>query len=210
MPAKPPVKLRLEPHETALKEAGALRDITHANASALWLTAPSSDIDAIDALRAAADVDPLPPLTLVYRPMGDQELRHLMQFGVLPSTQPYQAVMEGCAGRTYAEKYLNGKKWVDTSPTAVVEFVVPAALVARLMAIQQKAEDGCVSMGLGHKAGRGLPLFNAWLDECNTAARSDGPWCVALGQAGGVAASFGWSHFPGAAWRVVHTKRGPR
>ena len=65
----------------------------------------------------------------------------------------------------YAEKYLRGHKAVDTSPTTVVEFVVPEALVDRLFAMQHKAEDGAISMGLGNKAGGGLPLFNAALTD---------------------------------------------
>ena len=100
-------------------------------------------------------------LTLLYRPMGDAEAGHLLAHGALPSTQPYQAVMEGAAGRSYAEKYLSGKKWVDTAPTTVVEFCLRKSVVAALMARQHKCEDGCLSMGLGPKAGNGLALFNA-------------------------------------------------
>eukprot|EP00696_Hemimastix_kukwesjijk_P014450 gnl/Hemi2/28457_TR9417_c0_g1_i2.p1 gnl/Hemi2/28457_TR9417_c0_g1~~gnl/Hemi2/28457_TR9417_c0_g1_i2.p1 ORF type:complete len:173 (-),score=68.80 gnl/Hemi2/28457_TR9417_c0_g1_i2:292-810(-) len=80
-----------------------------------------------------------------------------------PSTQPYQAIIEGPPGREYSEKYLNGKKWVDSCPTTVVEFTPPAALIALLMGQQCKVEDGAVSMGLGDKAGGGLGLFNASL-----------------------------------------------
>lgn len=65
----------------------------------------------------------------------------------------------------YAEKYLNGKKYVDTSPTSVVEFICPSELIQALFAIQHKPEDGAISMGLGNKAGKGLPLFNTALAE---------------------------------------------
>jgi hypothetical protein len=109
-------------------------------------------------------------MTLVYRPMGDAELCHLLAHNALPDTQPYQTIVEGAAGRAYAEKYLSGTKWVDTHPTTIAEFVVPRALVERLFAIQHKAEDGCVSMGLGDKAGKGLPLFNAALKDGGGAA----------------------------------------
>lgn len=49
---------------------------------------------------------------------------------------------------------------MDTAPTTVVEFRVPVSLIQTLFQRQHKAEDGACSMGLGHKAGRGLPLFN--------------------------------------------------
>jgi len=84
---------------------------------------------------------------------------------LLSATQPYQAILEGALGRAYCEKYLSGQKWTNTHPSTVVEFRVPAALVAALMARQHKAEDGAVSMGLGSKAGGGLPLFNAALKD---------------------------------------------
>ena len=133
-------------HEKELLRAGLLRDVTHGGASSLWLEAASST--------------PAEGLTNVYRPMGDAEVLHLVAHGTLPATQPYQAIIEGDAGRGYAMKYLNGKKWVDTAPSTVVEFTVPRDLVERLFALQHKAEDGALSMGLGHKAGGGLPIFN--------------------------------------------------
>lgn len=92
--------------------------------------------------------------------MGDKELAYLLEHGALPATQPYQAIIEGQNGRNYAEKFLRGHKKVDTAPTTVVEFVVPAVLVKTLMARQCKVEDGAISMGLGNKAGNGLSLFN--------------------------------------------------
>ena len=135
-------------HECELVASGALVDKTHAGATALWLHAPSTQLDA-DAAES-----------LLYRPMGDKELLHLVSRGTLPDTQPYQAVIEGKGGRVYAEKFLTGRKWVDSRPTTVVEFRVPASLVAALMELQHKPEDGVVSMGLGDKAGGGRPLLN--------------------------------------------------
>mmetsp|Transcript_48225 Transcript_48225/g.134909 ORF Transcript_48225/g.134909 Transcript_48225/m.134909 type:complete len:185 (-) Transcript_48225:1512-2066(-) len=103
--------------------------------------------------------------------MGDLECGYLLKHGVLPSTQPYQAIIEGERGRTYAEKYLRGHKSVDTSPTTVVEFTAPRHLIATLFEIQHKVEDGALSMGLGDKAGKGLPLFNASLASGETTYR---------------------------------------
>jgi len=102
-------------------------------------------------------------MTTVYRPMGDLETEHLLTHDVLPSTQPYQTIVRGEAGRSYAESYLRGSKWVDSSPTTVVEFVCPAALVDELFAMQCKPEEGVLSHGLGDKGGKGLSRFNASL-----------------------------------------------
>merc|ERR1711865_481068 len=102
---------------------------------------------------------------LVYRPMGDEECSHLLTHGILPDTQPYQTIVEGEEGRSYAEKYLRGHKSVDSSPTTVVEFTAPRSLIRRLFEMQSKNEDGAISHGLGNKGGRGLPLFNASLRE---------------------------------------------
>jgi hypothetical protein len=102
-------------------------------------------------------------MVTVYRPMAHAELRSLLTLGVLPATQPYQAIMAGNVGRAYSEKYLRGAKRVDTSPTNVVEFVLPEALLAALFLRQCKAEDGCMSHGLGNKAGRTVAVFNSWL-----------------------------------------------
>jgi hypothetical protein len=147
----------LQPHERAMVESGELRNVTHHGASAIWLEAASKA--------------PGPGRTLVYRPMGDLEALHVVAHNQLPSTQPYQAIIEGEAGRTYAEKYLAGKKWVDTAPTTVMEFDCPAQLIEALFAIQHKPEDGAMSMGLGHKAGGGLPLFNQSLADGYTTWR---------------------------------------
>ncbi|KAH3745258.1 hypothetical protein Pelo_13360 [Pelomyxa schiedti] len=103
--------------------------------------------------------------------MGDEEVLYLVNNNQLPNTQPYQAIIQGSVGRDYAEKYLNGKKHVDTNPTTVVEFVAPRRLLEDLFARQHKVEDGALSMGLGHKAGRGLPLFNASLASGETTWR---------------------------------------
>ena len=93
--------------------------------------------------------------------MGDLELKHLLSNGVLPDTQPYQTIVEGEAGRRYAEKYLRGAKKpspsrpLGSTPTTVVEFVVPRELVEQLFAMQSKIEDGVLSHGLGDKGGGG-------------------------------------------------------
>lgn len=104
-------------------------------------------------------------MALVYRPMGDTELLHLLHHCSLPDTQPYQTIVRDEQGRNYAEKYLRGHKRVDSSPTTVVEFAVPAELVKTLWAMQSKNEDGAISHGLGDKGGKGLPLFNACLRD---------------------------------------------
>jgi len=140
--------VKLMPHEQWLAESGQLRDITHAGSSAVWLQAPSTVVSDVTGM------------TTVYRPMGDRELVCLLRHGVLPDTQPYQTIVEGAAGRAYAERYLRGSKWVDSSPTTVVEFTCPAALIRRLFSMQCKPEDGCLSHGLGDKGGKGLPVFN--------------------------------------------------
>ena len=93
-------KAKLLPHERALLARGDLRDVTHARASSVWLRARSSSVAAAEHSSSAAT-------TTVYRPMGDGEARHLVAHGVLPATQPYQAIIEGERGRVYAEKYLS-------------------------------------------------------------------------------------------------------
>ena len=136
----------LLPHEKELLAAGSLRDVTHSRARADHLRAEC---------RPARD-----GWALLYRHMGDREAAFLMREGVLPDTQPYQTVVRGAEGRAYCEKYLFGRKRVNTAPTTVFEFEVPAALADRLFTMQHKPEDGCLSHGLGDKGGRGLPLFN--------------------------------------------------
>jgi len=133
-------------HERELLAKGELRDVTHTGASAVWLEANST-------IPQAGQI-------AVYRPVGDVELQYLLQNRQLPNTQPYQAIMPGLEGRTYAEKYLQGTKSVDTNPTTCVEFLMPQVIWDLLFARQHKAEDGVLSVGLGHKAGAGLEIFN--------------------------------------------------
>jgi len=149
--------VKLLPHEQQLADSGDLQDVTHPSASAIWLNAPSSELD--------------DGSTLVYRPMGDLEYAHLAEYRTLPATQPYQTIVAGEEGRVYAEKYLRGHKSVDSSPTTVVEFSSPSELVNELFAKQSKNEDGAISHGLGSKGGRGLPLFNASLESGETTYR---------------------------------------
>lgn len=96
----------------------------------------------------------------VYRHMGDCELQFLLQNGQLPATQPYQTVVEGVQGFQYCMKYFNGQKSVDTHVVTVIEFCCPTALVQSLFHTFHKAEDGCLSTGLGSKAGNTLNVFN--------------------------------------------------
>ncbi len=139
------VKL-LWPHELALLAQGALVNVTHPKASSVVLLAPCTPV-----AQGRAKL---------FRPVGDDELRFLVEHGVLPSTQPYQAVIRGHGGRVYADKFVDGVKKNDTHPTTVVEFDVSAELADELFKRQHKAEDGALSHGLGHAAGKTLPLFN--------------------------------------------------
>ena len=148
---------RLLPHERTLYESGQLLNITHHGSSSIWLEAASTIPEA--------------DRTLVYRPMGDIEVRYLVENGELPDTQPYQAIIEGENGRAYANKYLTGAKWTKTNPTTIVEFNAPSALIETLKQRQMKIEDGALSMGLGDKAGKGLPLFNESMRNGETTYR---------------------------------------
>ena len=143
-------KVKLLPHEATLLEQGLLVDISHGGSN-IWLKG-----EAHEGLLSLM-------MTVVYEPMGDFEVLHLVKHGTLPSTQPYQAIMEGEAGRRYAEKYLKGIKRVDTSPTTVVEFTAPRDFIEGLFRNQSKIEDGAMSTGLGNKAGKGLAAFNSRL-----------------------------------------------
>merc|ERR1712139_322286 len=89
----------------------------------------------------------------------------------LPDTQPYQTIVVGNEGRIYAEKYLRGRKSVDSSPTTAMEFRAPRPLIQQLFTMQSKNEDGAISHGLGNKGGRGLPLFNASIRNGETSFR---------------------------------------
>ncbi|CAF1613425.1 unnamed protein product [Adineta ricciae] len=137
---------RLLPHELELYQNGQSLNITHEGSSSIWLEAYSS----------------IPPdgKINVYRPMGDNEILYLLENNQLPASQPYQAIIEGENGRIYANKYLNGNKWTNSNPTTIVEFTVPIDLMELLKEKQMKIEDGALSVGLGCKAGKGLPLFN--------------------------------------------------
>jgi hypothetical protein len=79
--------------------------------------------------------------------------------------------VEGHSGRWYSNKYLNGKKWTDTHPSTIVEFTAPSELIETLKKMQIKIEDGVMSMGLGHKAGKGLGLFNQSIKDGATTFR---------------------------------------
>lgn len=148
---------QLLPHELELFNDGKLSNITHKGSTSVWLEAPSH----------------LPPegMTSVYRPMGDIEAVYLWENKELPETQPYQAIIEGSIGRNYADKYLTGKKYTDTMPSTIVEFIVPVDVIETLQSMQMKVEDGALSMGLGDKAGKGLPIFNAALREGRSSFR---------------------------------------
>ncbi|CAF2860536.1 unnamed protein product [Rotaria sp. Silwood2] len=148
---------RLLPHERELYESGQLQNITHHGSSSILLEALSSS--------------PQPGQTIVYRPMGDTEVKYLVEHGELPDTQPYQAIIEGENGRLYSNKYLTGGKWVSSHPTTIVEFCAPTELIETLKQKQMKIEDGALSIGLGHKAGKGLPLFNESMRKGDTTFR---------------------------------------
>ncbi len=161
-------KLRsLLPYELELLNSNKLTNITHSGSTSIWLEALSyyptnnNNNNNNDNTRT----------TNVYRPMGDKEVLYLLSNNQLPDTQPYQAIIEGPVGRAYSNKYLSGKKWTDTHPTTVVEFTCPFELIEKLKKMQMKVEDGAISMGLGNKAGKGLPLFNASLREGTTTFR---------------------------------------
>jgi hypothetical protein len=155
----------LLPYEKEFVTRGIMQNVTHPGSSSVWLVAESK------ACISAGH-------TLVYRPMADRELSYLMETGNLPATQPYQAIIEGENGRTYAEKYLKGHKKVDTisgeggaGGAHVVEFCAPRSMIEGLFEIQSKVEDGAMSSGLGDKAGKGLPVFNASLASRETTWR---------------------------------------
>ncbi len=154
----------LLPHEAELVETGVLRCVTHVGARChVFEAEPGCSRRAASAeqARALAEKD----TTLVYRHMADKELAVLLERHQLPATQPYQTIVRGDEGLRYCRKYITGKKRVDTDITTIVEFCAPSKLVEQLFAVFHKAEDGCVSTGLGDKAGKTLPLFNAALAD---------------------------------------------
>ena len=144
-------KVRLLPHEAALLQQGLLQNITHTNASSTWLV--------------AACAESTPGRILCYRHMGDGECAFLLQYNQLPETQPYQTLTRGVQGRAYCEKYFRSNKFVDTSPTTIVEFDCEEAMVERFYSIQSKIEDGTISHGLGCKAGNTIAAFNKYLAD---------------------------------------------
>jgi len=135
-------------HERSLLDNGDLVNITHNKSTSGWLVGQLTPVSPCDLT------------TTVYRPMGDIELMYLLEHKTLPTTQPYQAIIEGATGFKYSGKYLNGAKKVDTSPTTIVEFVVPKDFLAHMLSIQSKVEDGAISVGLGGKAGNCIGMFN--------------------------------------------------
>eukprot|EP00961_Rhodomonas_salina_P055213 741780-Rhodomonas_salina.1 len=140
--------VKLLRHEKDLLASGELTEITHKGASSVWLS------------RACTQLEDSSACTCIYRHMGDTECAYLLETGTLPATQPYQTIVQGEDGRKYCEKYLRGQKYVDTTPTTIVEFLVPTAIVQNLWSVQHKPEDGVLSHGLGFAAGHTLPLFN--------------------------------------------------
>lgn len=150
-------KAKVLPHEERLIDRGELKDVTHPNASSRWLHAPSKST--------------LEGRTLCYRHMGDREFGYLLQNNTLPDTQPYQTLAKGIEGRSYCEKYFRCNKFVDTSPTTIVEFDCDEKFVASLWQLQSKIEDGTVSHGLGHKAGNTLESFNETIRDGQTSWR---------------------------------------
>jgi hypothetical protein len=147
----------LTDYERILVSNGSLENQTHKGASAIWLKTVLST--------------PENDKTTVYRPMGDSETRYLVENGILPDTQPYQAIIEGENGYEYAFKYLSGKKHTDTHPSTIVEFIAPVDLIRKLEKKQSKVEDGAISMGLGFAGGKGLPLFNESMKNGETTFR---------------------------------------
>ena len=136
-------------HERDLLDRKELCNITHTKSTSAWLLGELSNV---------AD-----EFINVYGPMGDIEILYLLEYNQLPTTQPYQAIIEGVNGFNYSNKYLVGHKKVDTSPTTIVEFIMPKYFLEELKQIQSKIEDGAVSVGLGDKAGGGITRFNEFI-----------------------------------------------
>lgn len=145
------LKKLLLPHEKELLEKGKLKDITHKGSSAIWLEGETTKLE-------EGQIH-------VYRPMGDIESLYLIKNNQLPDTQPYQTLTESLE---YCEKYLNGKKRTNTHPTTIIEFNTPNKLFEYFQSIQEKCEDGAMSVGLGFAAGKCLPLFNKSLEKGET------------------------------------------
>ena len=77
----------------------------------------------------------------------------------------------GEEGFNYCKKYFGGGKRVDSNVTCIVEFECEEKMVADLFSRFSKAEDGCMSTGLGHKAGKTLSIFNDCLKRGETTFR---------------------------------------
>lgn len=71
--------------------------------------------------------------------------------------------MTGEEGFNYCRKYFGGGKRVDTCVTCIIEFDCEAEMIEELFKRYSKPEQGCMSTGLGSKAGKTLPLFNEHL-----------------------------------------------
>ena len=138
-------------HERDLLDRNELCNITHSKSTSAWL---------ISKLSIVSD-----EFVNAYRPMGDIEILYLLEHNQLPTTQPYQAIIEGINGFYYSNKYLVGHKKVDTSPTTIVEFTMPKYFLEELKQIQSKIEDGAISVGLGDKAGGGITRFNEFIKD---------------------------------------------
>jgi hypothetical protein len=124
----------LKPHEKKLLKSNEIFNVTHKKSTSVIL-------ERLITLELDEE------FTTVYRPMGDKELFYLLENNILPDTQPYQTIVEGPIGREYCDKYLTGKKYVDSLPTTIVEFIVKKKLIEKLFKIQSKIEDGCLSIG---------------------------------------------------------------
>lgn len=108
------MRVRLLPHEEQALKSGSLVNVTHRNASSVYLEAASGEVTG--------------NACLVYRHMGDIEFAHLMNKHTLPDTQPYQTIVRGEEGRAYCESYLRGVSgfldfffWESFSGTASCE-----------------------------------------------------------------------------------------
>jgi len=148
-------KIKLKKHEKELLESGELKEVTWKNARARHLSADSTE--------------PPPKRVCVYRHMGDEEFEFLLTNGILPGADDidwlvYQTIVEGKGGRDYCEKYFSGSKKSTPTKTTIVEFICKEKFVHELFEMQSKVEDGCLSHGLGPKAGHEkaptLPSFN--------------------------------------------------
>ena len=82
---------RLSSHEKGLLLSGDLLEVSHPGASALLLEAACLGFQK----EVGGD------MVSVYRHMTDAEAEHLLEHGVLPTTQPYQTIVVGEEGYAY-------------------------------------------------------------------------------------------------------------